>query len=570
MIKPLPLRIILFSCFLFASPVMGQVNLWTHITEEENEESEGNAIVETEPYKMLVGGAFRNQFSVDGYSISTNAIGKSYFLMEAGIEGEVFWLHHFAADNDFKVQGLAVDASSNIFILAELKGAVSYGATIMGDAFTDKETVLIKLNSSGGLLWHKFVRDPGNTKFKVKGFDVNNNGEIYLAAELKEYVTIEGQQFGPQGKQDILLLKYSSSGNLLHHHQLSSPFKVKPEALKLSKTGKVYISGEFDGKLNFSANTSISGGAKQSFIARLDQNFNLEWSFTKFSGPKGFKIKAINEDNDNNLLIAGEFEVLVEVDGQTVQSISQKKDVLLIKFSQQGNVLWMHNANPLNEAKPTGIKTDKNNNVYLYGEYKQGFRYGYENENPLVTTCEDAANAKGSFIAKYSPDGKVKAAKSVSGVNEAKIGELYLDFKNDIYVTGYFKNALALDTINEIQGTNKKSFFLAKIDLNSCVYKYDYSQDFINKDVVFLHQNFPNPTSGDTYIHFHTAKEVPVIIRIFDYLGREVDVVFNAPQTQVANYVFPYRFPDRCTSGIYMLVLESGDRRLTKKIVLSR
>lgn len=561
---------ILFLCFLLTGPVMGQVNLWTHTDEQENE-SEGKAIVGTETYKMVVGGTFKNSFSTGGFSVSVELPGNSYFLMETDIEGEIYWLKHFASSAEFKVKKISSDNAHNLFLLAELNGFVTYGNLQIGEETTDEEPLLIKLDAKGNYLWHKFLKEPGNSKLKIKGFDVSSSGEIFMAAELKEYVTIEGQQFGPQGKENILLLKFSDAGQLLQHHQITSPYKVKPEALKITRTGKIYLSGVFDGKLNFNSSFSISGKSKEAFIARLNSNFEAEWAFAKFSGPKGYKIKAIEEDNQQNILVAGEFEISLLVDEtHKVESISKSKDALLIKFSSAGNILWMHNVNPLDEAEAKGIKVDKNNNIYLYGEYKQGFRYGYQNENPLVTTCKNASKAKGAFLAKYSPEGKVMAAKSISGVNEAKIGDLFIDFKNDLYVTGNYKGSLALDTVNLLTSSSQKCFYLAKIDLHSCTFIYDYSQDFINKDVVFLHQNFPNPTSGETYIHFHVAKEVPVRIQLYDFSGRAVDTVFEEAQTKVANYVFPYIFPDRCSSGIYMLVLESGDRRLTKKIMLQK
>jgi hypothetical protein len=563
-------RYLLFLFCLFSASLNGQINLWTHINESEHE-SEGNFLAKKDPYTFFVGGVFRDSIQIHRFSVKSSYNGKSFFLLHSDIEGEITSIKTFDAEIDFKVQDFKTDKDANIYLLAELTGSVYIANFKIGSDTLNKEPILIKLNSNGDLLHFKFLKESPNSKFKAKGFDVTKLGEVVMAIELKELIEIDGKEFRPKVKEDILLIHLNTDFTIKNHLQLSSPFKAKSEMLKIGKSGNMYLSGEFDGRIEIKDDFEIRGSAKQGFVLKLDSLLNPIWAFSDFRDPKGLKIKALQEDNENNLLIAGEFEIAVILNGvHQIRSISQKKDILIIKLDSEGELQWFHNANPLNEAKPKGLVVDKNNNIYLFGEYKQGFRYGYNNDNPLVTTCEDAANAKGSFLVVYDKNGTVKAAKSISGVNEAKIGDLIVDFKNDIYITGDFRGALALDTISLIERNSKKTFFLAKIDLQSCAYNHDYSQDFINKDIVFLHQNFPNPTSGETYIHFHAAQEVSVKISLFDLNGRKVDTVFEDENTKIANYVFPYRFPDNCMPGIYLLILESGDFRITKKIALVR
>ncbi|GMQ81365.1 MAG: hypothetical protein BMS9Abin05_0796 [Rhodothermia bacterium] len=81
-----------------------------------------------------------------------------------------------------------------------------------------------------------------------------------------------------------------------------------------------------------------------------------------------------------------------------------------------------------------------------------------------------------------------------------------------------------------------------------------------------LSQNYPNPFNPSTQINF-TLKESGIAdLRVYDVLGREVDVLVNE-LLQAGSYTASFDAKD-LSSGQYLYVLKVGGQRLTGRMVL--
>lgn len=81
-----------------------------------------------------------------------------------------------------------------------------------------------------------------------------------------------------------------------------------------------------------------------------------------------------------------------------------------------------------------------------------------------------------------------------------------------------------------------------------------------------LSQNFPNPFNATTKIRFSLPKGGDTKLEIYDIMGKRISVLFS-------NYfgagTFEYKWDaSSATSGIYFIILKSGNFRSTKKIVI--
>jgi hypothetical protein len=83
-----------------------------------------------------------------------------------------------------------------------------------------------------------------------------------------------------------------------------------------------------------------------------------------------------------------------------------------------------------------------------------------------------------------------------------------------------------------------------------------------------LNQNYPNPFNPSTQIAFSVTKDGPVTLRVFDILGRQVATLVNENRKPGQ---YTERFDgNRLASGVYMYVLQSGEGRLTSRMILSK
>jgi len=81
-----------------------------------------------------------------------------------------------------------------------------------------------------------------------------------------------------------------------------------------------------------------------------------------------------------------------------------------------------------------------------------------------------------------------------------------------------------------------------------------------------LKQNYPNPFNPETKIGFSIGKAGNVKIKIFDIIGREVATLVNQKLNQ-GTYVVSWQ-ASNMPSGVYFYVIEAGDFKETKKMII--
>lgn len=106
--------------------------------------------------------------------------------------------------------------------------------------------------------------------------------------------------------------------------------------------------------------------------------------------------------------------------------------------------------------------------------------------------------------------------------------------------------------------------------MNNCVTVVEVSTD---DDSPILHQfslfqNYPNPFNPTTKIEFSIPEKSMVNLSVFDLLGNEVANLVNEVR-KAGNYSVTFS-GEELASGIYFYRLKSGDKVITKKMLLTK
>ncbi len=112
-----------------------------------------------------------------------------------------------------------------------------------------------------------------------------------------------------------------------------------------------------------------------------------------------------------------------------------------------------------------------------------------------------------------------------------------------------------------LDGANRKVYFdrygaLTGVSHNGTEIPSGYS----------LSQNYPNPFNPATKIDFAVPVKGLVTLKIFDVLGREVEILLNR-EFLAGNYTVDYD-ASKLTSGIYFYTISAGNFTETKKMIL--
>jgi len=80
-----------------------------------------------------------------------------------------------------------------------------------------------------------------------------------------------------------------------------------------------------------------------------------------------------------------------------------------------------------------------------------------------------------------------------------------------------------------------------------------------------LEQNFPNPFNPETKIKFTVAQEQMVIIKVYDFLGNEIETLLNEFR-QPGTYTVSFS-PKNISTGVYFYHSNLGGNRQTRKMI---
>jgi hypothetical protein len=94
------------------------------------------------------------------------------------------------------------------------------------------------------------------------------------------------------------------------------------------------------------------------------------------------------------------------------------------------------------------------------------------------------------------------------------------------------------------------------------ILKYSAPKEFA------LYQNYPNPFNPVTTIRYSIPEtgSVPVSLKIYDILGREVETLVNKDQ-KAGNYEVAFN-ASKYASGMYIYRLTAGNFKSIKKMML--
>lgn len=163
---------------------------------------------------------------------------------------------------------------------------------------------LFKTDMNGNVLWSTTVK--GAYGASIGTASVSSNGDILFGGGFDSTVTVKGQVYTklPGSGINCFLAKCDSSGNLKWSKRITSTYLVGFAGSYLDATGKLYVSGEFIGAVDFGNGvtlTSTFNNKYDMFIARYDANGNCMGAFKQH----GVSPSQITQDSAANPIIVG-------------------------------------------------------------------------------------------------------------------------------------------------------------------------------------------------------------------------------------------------------------------------
>lgn len=327
------------------------------------------------------------------------------FTLQLNAQMQAEWASNIGGGDYDVGHTIRVDSNGNVYVAGQFRSTVSFDpnsnnfdftAGTFGDAF------LQKYDADGNFLWAKiFASDYGSERPLL---EVDQNNDVYISAQFKGTIDLdpgpgEDLRTFDTGFNNVYLVKLNSDGDYVwgkSFEQITSNQSIDSNELKVDSKGNILLAGEYQGVMDFNFDESqeflIDPDGVDGYLLKVDNNGNFIWAKIFEGSFNGLYINTIGFDSEDNIIAAGAFRGNNNTDfdpGPGVFNMSSPNvnniDLFVLKLDEDGNFIWA--------KKATGSGED-----------------------------------------------------DVSMIANDRVTSVAIDANDDIYITGYFRNAIDFDS----------------------------------------------------------------------------------------------------------------------------
>ena len=202
---------------------------------------------------------------------------------------------------------------------------------------------------------------------------VDSVGNTYITGHFRQTVDFGGGNITSGGHRDIYVLKLDPTGAFEWVKTYGSTSNLADRGLDIDidSSSNVYITGYFQGTVDFGNGDITASGGSDIFVLKLDSSGTFQWVYTA-GGAGNDNGKGIAVDTDGNILLTGIFSQTVDFGGGNVTSETDSTekdfDFFVLKLNSAGAYQWVYTAGSNRyDSEGLSIDTDSNNNSYITG-----------------------------------------------------------------------------------------------------------------------------------------------------------------------------------------------------------
>ena len=368
-----------FETFISKYNANGQ-RLWTRGLGV-SQSAEGRAIVIDNAGNVYLTGTFIGTFTVNGNTF--NSFGENnFFLIKYNSNGIAQWARKGGAtsyvfDNKAFGNGLAVDASGNVYASGTFKGTNVFGSLSLTSATQNPgyyydDIFLIKYNASGVEQWAR--RAGGNSNDTGRKVAVNGSF-VYVTGAYTSPADFGGSTVTGNNQTDGFVAKYDLNGAFqsVFRTQTTAGYTNIINDIAFDNTGNQYITGIYGYSANFGNSITLTPNANENgnfFLAKFNNAGVAQWA-RQSSGGGDEEGKKLSIDNAGNVIVAGNYNTSPTFDGYVViPAAGSTKDAFYAKYSSGGEIQWVKKSGGEFEDGANSVAVDGLGNIYATGFFK--------------------------------------------------------------------------------------------------------------------------------------------------------------------------------------------------------
>jgi FlgD Ig-like domain len=225
------------------------------------------------------------------------------FIAKYSPTGTQQWIKTFIAtpDSIAYVQVAATDATKHIHVAGQFNGSINLGGTTLV-AQGENDVFWAEFDASGNHIWSKAFHASAGIG-ELGGIGVDPLGQPVLFGDFGGSVNFGGGLLTTVGSSNLFLVKLDTDGNHLWSRRFGETGDQGSQALAIDPSGRICITGEMDGNLNFGGGVLTPVAAPDIFLAMFNSAGTHLWS-KRFGGADTEQGYSVAFASNNDVLLS--------------------------------------------------------------------------------------------------------------------------------------------------------------------------------------------------------------------------------------------------------------------------
>jgi hypothetical protein len=335
------------------------------------------------------------------------------------------WSQRFGSTSYDEGWSVATDTSGNVLVTGFFSGTVDFGGGNLVSAGAE-DIFLAKYDASGNHLWSR--RFGSTASDHGRSVAVDGSGNVFVTGLFQGTVDFGGGILTGAGQPDIFIAKYDANGNHLWSRRFGSGNEDVGWSVVADDSGNVFVTGYFSGTVDFGGGNLVSAGLWDIFLAKYDASGNHLWS-RRFGSAAYEYAYSVAVDGSGNVFVTGYFSGTVDFGGGNLVSAGGW-DIFLAKYDASGNHLWSQHFGSTDDDEGYSVAVDGSENVFATGYFSGTVDFG---GGDLVS-----AGGTDIFLAKYDASGAHLWSQRLGGTSYEYNVAVAVDTLDNVFLTGEF------------------------------------------------------------------------------------------------------------------------------------
>lgn len=374
--------------------------------------------------------------------------------------GEYKWSKGFGGPDDEFPVGLGTDGTK-LVVLGHYWGAANLGAGALPDAGSYANVFLMSLDPAGAVKWTKAYGD-GEEQYAA-GLGLDQTGNIFVTGKFQGSINFGGggMAMTSAGSDDIFLAKLDGAGGHIWSKRFGDSSSQSPAALGVDKsTGGVVIAGIYDGAIDFGGGNLPAPMSSYTLFVTSFDANGAHKWSTTFQQDSFVEPMSLTVAGDGSVYVGGTFSGALGVGSSNILS-NDADDIFIAKVDASGAPLWAKSFGNDKVQGVTGMAADADGGIVIVGYFSGTIDFG---GGPVVpaSTCDPGDFCHDAYLVKLAADGSHVYSRGLGGMSNDFAEDIAFDPNGELLMSGTYSYEIDFGLGQPFTG-EYSDIFLAKL-----------------------------------------------------------------------------------------------------------